>query len=55
LGRSETVPLPDQRFLDAASRVYGAGLTLETSEVLRIAKRYHPWQGYWAHYLRIAA
>ena len=55
LGRSETVPLPDQGLLDAASRVYGAGLTLESSEVLRIAQRYHPWQGYWAHYLRVAA
>ena len=55
LGRSETVPLPDQGFLDAASRVYGSGLTLETAEILRIAQRYHPWQGYWAHYLRIGA
>ena len=54
LGRSESIPLPDQRFLDAASRVYGAGLTLPTSDILRIARRYHPWQGYWAHYLRIA-
>ena len=54
LGRSETVPLPDQGFLDAASRAYGAGLTLATSDILRIAQKYHPWQGYWAHYLRIA-
>lgn len=55
LGRSRTVPLPDRAFLDAASRVYGAGTTLSDAEVLRIAKRYHPWQGYWAHYLRVGA
>jgi len=55
LGRSQTVPLPDRPFLEAASRVYGDGVTLSDAEVLRIARRYHPWQGYWAHYLRIGA
>ena len=55
LGRSQTVPLPDRAFLDAASRVYGGGTTLSDAEVLRIARRYHPYQGYWAHYLRIGA
>lgn len=55
LGRSQTVPLPDRPFLDAASRIYGGGVTLSDAEVLRIARRYHPWQGYWAHYLRIGA
>lgn len=55
LGRSQTVPLPDRAFLDAASRVYGGGTTLSDAEVLRIARRYHPWQGYWAHYLRMGA
>ena len=55
LGRAETIPLPDQTFLEAASRVYGAGFTLEIPEVLRIAQTYYPWQGYWAHYLRIGA
>ena len=55
LGRSQTVPLPDKGFLDAASRVYGGGVTLSDQEVMRIARRYHPWQGYWAHYLRVGA
>ena len=55
LGRSQTVPLPDRAFLDAASRVYGDGITLSDEEVLRIARRFYPWQGYWAHYLRIGA
>ena len=55
LGRSQTVPLPDRNILEAASRLYGEGVTLSAEEVLRIGQRYHPWQGYWAHYLRIAA
>lgn len=55
LGRSQTVPLPDRAFLDAASRVYGGGTTLSDGEVMSLARRYHPWQGYWAHYLRIGA
>ncbi len=55
LGRGETVPLPDRGFLEAASRVYGDGLTLSAEEALRIARYYHPWQGYWAHYLRVGA
>ena len=55
LGRSQTVPLPDRNMLEAASRLYGEGLTLSAEEVLRIGQKYHPWQGYWAHYLRIAA
>ncbi len=55
LGRSQTVPLPDRAFLDAASRVYGGGTTLSDAEVMSIARRYHPWQGYWAHYLRVGA
>ena len=55
LGRAQTIPLPDRGFLDAASRVYGEGLTLDASQALRLAQRYHPWQGYWAHYLRIGA
>ncbi len=55
LGRAQTVPLPDRGFMDAASRVYGEGLTLDAAAAMRIAQRYHPWQGYWAHYLRVGA
>ena len=55
LGRSETVPLPDRNILEAASRLYGEGVSLTSDDVLRIAQRYHPWQGYWAHYIRIGA
>ena len=55
LGRSEIVPLPDRNIIEAASRLYGQGLTLSDEEVLRIGQKYHPWQGYWAHYLRIGA
>jgi DNA-3-methyladenine glycosylase II len=55
LGRGETVPLPDQGLLDAAARVYQGGLTMGPENVLTIARRYHPWQGHWAHYLRVWA
>ncbi len=55
LGRSQNVPLPDRNIVEAASRLYGQGSTLSGEEVLRIARRYHPWQGYWAHYLRVGA
>lgn len=55
LGRGQTVPLPDRGVLEALSRLYGEGVTLSAEEVIRIGQNYHPWQGYWAHYLRIAA
>ena len=55
LGRAATVPLLDRVILEAASRLYGGGITLDVSEVRRIAQRYHPWEGYWAHYIRIGA
>lgn len=55
LGRSQTVPLPDRGILEAASRLYGGGVTLSAEEVLDIGQKYHPWQGYWAHYLRVGA
>jgi len=42
-----------QHMLEAARRVYGAGVTFERLQEL--AAHYGPWQGYWAHYLRAAA
>ena len=55
LGCSESFPLMDLRIVEAASRVYGRGLTLAASDLKRIAKGYGPWQGHWAQYLRLAA
>ncbi len=55
LGRMERIaPASEREFLAAVSRVYGDGKSLTAAEARRIAERYGPWQGYWAHYLRVA-
>lgn len=51
LGRMERVPA-EQNLVAAASRVYGRDL--DQDEVERIGAQYGRWQGYWAHYLRVA-
>src|SRR6266516_2667265 len=53
LGRMEYIPLTETRLLEAASKVYGHGEELGREELKRLAERYGPWQGYWAHYLRV--
>ena len=53
LGRMEYVPLTETRLLEAASKVYGHGKELGREELKRLAESYGPWQGYWAHYLRV--
>jgi DNA-3-methyladenine glycosylase II len=53
LGRMEYVPLTEARLFEAASKVYGHGKELSREELKRLAERYGPWQGYWAHYLRV--
>jgi DNA-3-methyladenine glycosylase II len=55
LGRMERVPLTEQRLLDAASRLYGRGETVTGEGLERLARPYGAWQGYWAHYLRVAS
>ncbi len=54
LGRMERVPA-EKRLLEAVAGVYGQGRTMTSRDVERIAARYGPWQGYWAHYLRAAS
>ncbi len=53
LGRMEYIPLTETRLLEAASKVYGHGKELSREELIHLAERYGPWQGYWAHYLRV--
>ncbi|HEY1014872.1 MAG TPA: hypothetical protein VGE07_19330 [Herpetosiphonaceae bacterium] len=51
LGRMDQLPL-DNKWLDqAVERIYGRGASGRTE---RVAARYGSWQGYWAHYLRLA-
>jgi DNA-3-methyladenine glycosylase II len=53
LGRMERVPLTEKRLVEAASRVYGEEMNREALQ--HLADKYGPWQGYWAHYLRVAS
>ena len=39
--------------IEAASKVYGYGEELSREDLKCLAERYGPWQGYWAHYLRV--
>jgi DNA-3-methyladenine glycosylase II len=55
LGRMEQVPLTEKPLLEAASRAYGHGRDLSRADVAQLAERYGPYQGYWAHYLRVGA
>ena len=55
VGRLERVPLSERRLIEAASAVYGPGQVVARETIQRIADRYGPWQGYWAHYLRVAS
>lgn len=54
LGRTEQAPLSEKRLLGAVGRRYAGGRTLSEREVADLAQPYGPWQGYWAHYLRVA-
>ena len=55
LGRMERVPLTEARLFEAASKVYGHGEELNRDDLKRLADTYGSWQGYWAHYIRVAS
>ncbi len=55
LGRMERVPLTEARLFEAASKVYGHGEELSRDDLKRLADKYGLWQGYWAHYIRVAS
>jgi DNA-3-methyladenine glycosylase II len=55
LGRMENVPLTETRLIEAASKVYGRGEELSRNDLKRLTDKYGPWQGYWAHYIRVAS
>lgn len=48
LGRMEYAPISEARIKDAIRRHYGPVSPPD------VARRYGDWQGYWAHYLRVA-
>jgi DNA-3-methyladenine glycosylase II len=55
LGRAERLPVGEKRLAIAAGKLYNGGPPLDEAGLRRIAKRYGRWQGYWAHYVRVAA
>jgi DNA-3-methyladenine glycosylase II len=55
LGRMEHIPFGEKKVLQAASRTYGRGQEISQETLQRIADNYGLWQGYWAHYLRVAS
>jgi len=55
LGRTEQVPMDEAKLSAAASKLYGRGRALGDEAIRDIASRYGAWQGYWAHYLRVAS
>jgi DNA-3-methyladenine glycosylase II len=50
LGRMDKVPDSEKRLLEVIEQRYGPGQRANLAEV---AAPYGPWQGYWAHYLRV--
>lgn len=52
LGRMEEKPIIDKRLINAASKFYGSN---SGANISLIAGPYGRWQGYWSHYLRVAA
>ncbi|MFN8525314.1 MAG: DNA-3-methyladenine glycosylase 2 family protein [Chloroflexota bacterium] len=53
LGRVERIPVGESRLAAAVARRYGREHATPAG-IQRIADRYGPWQGYWAHYMRVA-
>jgi DNA-3-methyladenine glycosylase II len=60
LGRVERLSLTpnsvnEKAMVEAVSRVYSPGKSLDDRDILRLAEPYGDWQGYWAYYLRAGA
>jgi DNA-3-methyladenine glycosylase II len=55
LGRAEQLPLGEEKLQAAASKLYGQGRKLSQQALREIGARYGGWQGYWAHYIRVAS
>ena len=54
LGRMERIPIAEGKIPKDVSKLYGEGRQLSAAEIQRIAEGYGAWQGYWAHYVRVA-
>jgi DNA-3-methyladenine glycosylase II len=55
LGRMEHIPLTETRLIEAASKIYAHGDEFSRNELKQLSDKYGSWQGYWAHYIRVAS
>ncbi len=55
LGRMDRVPVAEKMMFEAVSRLYKHDQPVTAEDVRQIAEPYSPYQGYWAHYLRVAS
>jgi DNA-3-methyladenine glycosylase II len=55
LGCTERLPVGEKRLAATAGTIYNGGPPLDEAALRQVAKRYGAWQGYWAHYLRVAS
>jgi DNA-3-methyladenine glycosylase II len=55
LGRMERLPKGERKLLAAIGQIYQRGGPVTEREAQQLAARYGTYQGYWAHYLRVAA
>lgn len=51
LGHMDILPSTEERLMEMAKQVYGPNT--DRAGLEHIAAQYHPWEGYWAHYLRV--
>lgn len=52
LGRMEHLPIGDKGLVEALQEFYGPDM--DQQDLVTFAQDYKAWQGYWAHYLRVA-
>ncbi len=55
LGRMEWVPVGEVKLQEAAGQIYRPGQPLDLEDLKNLGQPYGQWQGYWAHYLRVAS
>lgn len=51
LGRMDRAPIVDKQLIASAAKLYGENVY---SGISGVANQYGKWQGYWAHYLKVA-
>ena len=55
LGRMDKAPVAEKMMFETVSRLYKQGQEVTAEDVRQLAEPYGSYQGYWAHYLRIAS